>query len=54
MMDFQGSQTIRITCAPGLVSYLQYEVEELGYTQAELEQMETSGAVRAAQSLEER
>ncbi len=31
-MDFNGPQTIRITCAPGLVGYLQSEVEWLGYT----------------------
>jgi putative N6-adenine-specific DNA methylase len=32
MMDFHDPQTIRITCAPGLVDYLRREVEELGYT----------------------
>ncbi|MCP4589344.1 MAG: class I SAM-dependent RNA methyltransferase [bacterium] len=32
MTDFQEPQTIRITCAPGLVDYLRHEVEELGYT----------------------
>jgi len=31
-MDFHEPQTIRITCAPGLVDYLRREVEELGYT----------------------
>jgi len=32
MTDFAEPQTIRITCAPGLVDYLRREVEELGYT----------------------
>ncbi len=32
MTDFDGPQSIRITCAPGLVDYLRREVEELGYT----------------------
>ena len=32
MTDFHEPQTIRITCAPGLVDYLRREVEELGYT----------------------
>ncbi len=31
-MNPQAHQTIRITCAPGLVSYLSREVEELGYS----------------------
>ena len=32
MIDIQEPQTIRITCAPGLVDYVRREVEELGYT----------------------
>jgi len=32
MIDSQKPQTIRITCAPGLVDYLRREVGELGYT----------------------
>ncbi len=32
MIDSQKPQTIRITCAPGLVNYLRCEVEGLGYT----------------------
>ena len=31
-MDLDEPRTIRITCAPGLVGYLQREVEDLGYT----------------------
>ncbi len=32
MTDFDEPQSIRITCAPGLVDYLRREVEALGYT----------------------
>lgn len=32
MMDLHERQTIRIICAPGLVSYLEREVEDVGYT----------------------
>ena len=32
MIDLHKRQTIRITCAPRLVSYLEREVEDLGYT----------------------
>jgi putative N6-adenine-specific DNA methylase len=31
-MNLQAHQIIRITCAPGLMTYLKHEVEELGYT----------------------
>jgi putative N6-adenine-specific DNA methylase len=32
MTNFDEPQTIRITCAPGLIDYLRHEVEALGYT----------------------
>lgn len=32
MTESHETQSIRITCAPGLVDYLRREVEELGYT----------------------
>ncbi len=53
MMDFQKPQSIRITCAPGLVDYLRREVEELGYTvdSSRLTGLEMTGCLHDAMRL---
>lgn len=53
MIDHNAPQTIRITCAQGLVEYLQREVESLGYTvsDARLSGLEITGSMRDAMRL---